>query len=83
MNGYSPIHVYRGLYRYNGTAWEPMTNRPGHVIQVVLPDYLYTYDARGEYPELTQHLGAPYWAGLWQHVGSGWRLHRSWDSWTY
>lgn len=85
MNGYSPIHVYRGLWRLVGVrgaeTWEKVTHRPGHVISLVLPDYLYTYNAYGEYPELSQHLGAPYWAGLW-YWNNGWIKHREWNSWS-
>ena len=86
MNGYAPIHVYRGLWRQVGHRgaeyWEKVTWRPGHYIQLVLPDYLYTYNPYGEYPELSQHLGAPHWAGLWYWDGSSWRKHREWNSWS-
>lgn len=82
MNGYAPINVYRGLWRHNGSQWERATWRPGHTISVVLPDYLHTYDARTEYPELTQNLGAPYWAGLWFWTGQAWQQHRTWNSWN-
>lgn len=71
--------MYRGLYRYNGYRWEAVTWRPGHEVFAALPDYLYTYDARTEYPELVEMTGAPYWAGLWYWTGETWRLHRSWQ----
>lgn len=86
MNGYSVINVYRGLWRLvgqrGGEYWEKVTWRPGHVIAVVLPEYLNTYDARAEYPELTTPLGAPYWAGLWWWNGQAWQQHRTWSNWS-
>lgn len=82
MNGYNPIQCYRGLWRHNGRDWEKVTTRPGHEPFWALPDYLYTYDARVEYPELTMHLGAPYWAGLWWLDRGTWIFHKSWDSWS-
>ena len=85
MNGYAAIHVYRGLWRNvgprGGEYWERVTSRPGHVVSLVLPEYLNTYDARREYPELSHPLGAPHWAALWWWDGNGWRKHREWASW--
>lgn len=86
MDGYSAIQCYRGLWRLVGPRgneyWEKVTTRPGHEPFWALPEFLNTYNAKAEYPELSQHLGAPHWAGLWWLNYGKWQFHKSWTSWN-